>query len=47
MNRICSVLSFDTEKEARNYAERMRLKNYTISFSAGMNCWEVEQILYI
>lgn len=47
MTRICNVLSFDTEKEARAYAERRNIRNYTISFNRDMNCWEVEQILYI
>ena len=47
MTRICNVLSFDTEKEARAYAERRQIKNYTIRFDHAMNCWEVEQILYI
>lgn len=47
MTRICNVLSFGTEKEARAYAERNNIKNYTISFAPEMNCWEVEQILYI
>ena len=47
MTRICNVLSFDTEKEAMEYAVKRGLKNYTIQFSPDMNCWEVEQILYI
>ena len=47
MTRIFNVLSFGTEKEAKAYAERRRLRNYTIRFATDMNCWEVTHILYI
>ena len=47
MTRICNVLSFETEKEAMAYAERIHLSKYSIRFAPDMNCWEVEQILYI
>ena len=47
MTRICNVLSFGTEKEAMEYVMKRGLKNCTIQFSPYMNCWEVEQILYI
>ena len=47
MTRICNILSFDTEKEARAYAERMNIGKYAIRFDPDTNYWEVEQILYI
>ena len=47
MTRICNILSFETEKEAMAYAERIHLSKYAIRFNPETNYWEVTQILYI
>ena len=47
MTRICNILSFETEKEAVTYAEKIHLSKYSIRFDPDTNYWEVAQILYI